>query len=56
MLFRGIDADDRENWTEASERTKDSVDFWRDVVGIDVERVQDAKLFRVIEWGGMEVR
>ncbi|RXW18594.1 hypothetical protein EST38_g7259 [Candolleomyces aberdarensis] len=56
MLFRGVDGDSLDIWAEASERTKDAVEFWKDVVGIDVDRLQDASLFRVVEWGGMEVR
>ncbi|RXW15280.1 hypothetical protein EST38_g10574 [Candolleomyces aberdarensis] len=56
MLFRGVDRDDLEIWAEASERTKDAVEFWKDVVGIDVDKLQDASLFRVVEWGGMEAR
>ncbi|RXW12321.1 hypothetical protein EST38_g13533 [Candolleomyces aberdarensis] len=56
MLFRGVDGDNLDIWAEASVRTKDEVEFWKDVVGIDVDRLQDASLFRVVEWGGMEVR
>ena len=34
---------------------EEDVTFWRDVVGIDVKAAQDVSLFRVLEWGGMEV-
>ncbi|RXW11895.1 hypothetical protein EST38_g13961 [Candolleomyces aberdarensis] len=56
MLFKGVEEEDLEIWAEASEKTRIAVDFWKDVVGVDVDRLQDASLFRVIEWGGMEVR
>ncbi|RXW11894.1 hypothetical protein EST38_g13960 [Candolleomyces aberdarensis] len=56
MLFRGVSENDLEAWVEARERTKDAVEFWKDVVGVDVDKIGDASLFRVIEWGGMEVR
>jgi hypothetical protein len=29
--------------------------WWADVVGVDLARAGDAALFRVLEWGGMEV-
>jgi hypothetical protein len=31
------------------------VAWWVDVVGVDLVRVGDETLFRVLEWGGMEV-
>jgi hypothetical protein len=34
---------------------EDGVDWWKAVVGIDMERALDTRLFRVLEWGGMEV-
>ncbi|KAG2335785.1 hypothetical protein BDR05DRAFT_1001911 [Suillus weaverae] len=36
-------------------REKD-VAWWADVVGVDLARASDMALFRVLEWGGMEVR
>ena len=56
MLFRGIDETELGLWDEARERKETSVEFWKDVVDVDIERLQDASLFRAIEWGGMEVR
>jgi ubiquitin C len=56
MLFRGVDEGDLALWVEASERKNDPVDFWRDVVGVEVDRLQDASVFRMLEWRGMEVR
>jgi hypothetical protein len=56
MLFRGVDEENLELWDEARERANDAVGFWKKVAGIDVDKLQDASLFRVIEWGGMEVR
>jgi len=56
MLFRGVDARDLDIWSEAEQRTKDmDVDAWRSIVGIDVEGMISEELFRVLEWGGMEV-
>ena len=54
MVFCGVEDDIRE-WTSAVERAEEDVMFWRDVVGIDVKAAQDVSLFRVLEWGGMEV-
>ncbi|KAJ2912266.1 hypothetical protein MD484_g8146, partial [Candolleomyces efflorescens] len=56
MLFKGVDETELRLWEEARERKEVSVEFWKDVVGADVEKLQDASLFRVIEWGGMEIR
>ena len=37
-------------------RAGDDVGFWRDVVGVESsERQKDQTLFRVLEWGGMEI-
>ncbi|KAF5310417.1 hypothetical protein D9611_012282 [Ephemerocybe angulata] len=43
MLFKGI------------ERSAVDVSRWAGAVGVDSERMNDAGLFRVIEWGGREV-
>ena len=55
MLFRGIKESDLGEWNAAAGRAQESVAFWRDVVGVDVEAALDDSLFRVLEWGGMEV-
>ncbi len=45
-------------WEQASARVTemDGAMFWADVVGVDGVRAADRRLFRVLEWGGMEVR
>jgi hypothetical protein len=56
MLFQKVDESDLAQWVKASERAKDSVSFWRTVVGVkDKEAQEDKKVFRVLEWGGMEI-
>jgi hypothetical protein len=55
MLFKGVSCEDLGRWTNAIARAQESVDLWRDVVGIaDLNRLGDKSLFRVLEWGGME--
>lgn len=49
MLFKGVSE------TAAWEGSKDRDVDWAKVVGVDVERALDGRLFRVLEWGGMEV-
>ncbi|KAH6904692.1 hypothetical protein BKA70DRAFT_528514 [Coprinopsis sp. MPI-PUGE-AT-0042] len=56
MLFRGVEDSDLEYWRAAMQKADDSAELWSDVVGIDKARVLDSSAFRVIEWGGMEVR
>lgn len=60
MLFKGIDRPFEEpgEWYEAEERTSRDVYWWRDVVGLHGEAgglMRDESLFRVLEWGGMEI-
>ena len=52
MLFRGVAEDDVGEWKDARARVAD-VD-WVDVVGVS-PAAQDTSLFRVLEWGAMEV-
>ncbi|KAI0719185.1 hypothetical protein C8T65DRAFT_637119 [Cerioporus squamosus] len=52
MLFRGVAAEDVDEWSGASERVG-SVD-WVKVVGVAPSAL-DARRFRVLEWGAMEV-
>ncbi|KAK4687810.1 hypothetical protein P7C73_g2300, partial [Tremellales sp. Uapishka_1] len=55
MLFRGIDSLDP--WEEANKRAMDGIIDWRAVVGVaDEARQNDTQLFRVLEWGGMEIK
>ena len=55
MLFRGIKESELGEWNAAAGRANEDVAFWRDSVGVDVEAALDDSLFRVLEWGGMEV-
>lgn len=36
-------------------KVSSGVEWWKDVVGADIERASDVSLFRVLEWDGMEV-
>ena len=56
MLFKGIREDEASGWEEARCRGLIGVD-WKAVVGVDekVGKLADSSLFRVLEWGGMEV-
>ncbi|KAI0246381.1 hypothetical protein BJV78DRAFT_1255092 [Lactifluus subvellereus] len=60
MLFRGVAAADVELWQSASAlaptvAAPDGATSWARVVGVEAERASDRALFRVLEWGGMEV-
>lgn len=55
MLFKGVQEEGLGRWPEALARVAQDVSMWREIVGIDAERALDSKLFRVLEWGGMEV-
>ncbi|KAI0265637.1 hypothetical protein BC834DRAFT_877926 [Gloeopeniophorella convolvens] len=56
MLFRGVPADELGLWDAARARAAEDAALWAGVVGIDAARASDPALFRVLEWGGMEVR
>ncbi|KAF5371803.1 hypothetical protein D9758_003454 [Tetrapyrgos nigripes] len=56
MLSRGILEEDIENWAEAMDRATEDVTRWQDIVGVDESKMLDPKLFRVLEWGGMEIK
>ena len=60
MLFRGVSVGDLGLWEAATARATATAGvgatFWMDVVGVDAVRAADSGLFRVLEWGGMEVR
>ncbi|KAJ6495518.1 hypothetical protein DFH09DRAFT_1448658 [Mycena vulgaris] len=51
MVFKGVAADTA---AECRRSTADP-ERWQAVVGVDLERALDPTLFRVLEWGGMEV-
>jgi len=55
MLFTGVDEELLPQWPQAQERACHSADFWKDVAGVDCMCSLDESLFRVLEWGGMEV-
>ncbi|TFK53741.1 hypothetical protein OE88DRAFT_1626659 [Heliocybe sulcata] len=55
MLFKGIDQESLRDWSAAQDKAKEDVQWWRDIVGVDLDKAGDGKLFRVLEWGGMEV-
>ena len=55
MLFRAVgEREAGEAWAAARERAEEGVD-WARVVGVDAQRMADPGLFRVLEWGAMEV-
>jgi hypothetical protein len=55
MLFKGVDEKELESWAEARIKAGDNPNVWRDIVGVNVEKAGNVGLFRVLEWGGMEV-
>ena len=55
MIFTGVTEEELQNWTAASCRASEDVVHWRKIVGVDLERSSDNNLFRVLEWGGMEI-
>lgn len=55
MVFKGVEESELEVWPAARKRVNVDVSAWIDIVGVDVGRTVDEGLFRVIEWGGMEV-
>ncbi|ESK87665.1 ubiquitin family protein [Moniliophthora roreri MCA 2997] len=55
MLFKGVSLETG-GWDAASQRADLDPVLWRDVVGVDIEKIWDDGLFRALEWGGMEVR
>jgi hypothetical protein len=60
MLFRGVTPSDMGLWEQAATRATAAEDggaaFWARVVGVDSVRASDPALFRVLEWGGMEIK
>jgi len=58
MLFRGVSKGDLGLWDQAAARAtaEDGATFWTQVVGVDAVRACDGGLFRVLEWGGMEIK
>jgi hypothetical protein len=60
MLFRGVAPSDMGLWEQAATRATAVEDggaaLWARVVGVDSVRASDPALFRVLEWGGMEIK
>ncbi|QRV96134.1 ubiquitin family protein [Ceratobasidium sp. AG-Ba] len=52
MLFRGIEESNLDLWGGAVK----GVGEWKDIVGVNVQKATDTNIFRVLEWGGMEVK
>jgi hypothetical protein len=55
MLFKGIRKEHLGDWANTQMQAARDAGWWVDVVGVDPARAGDAILFRVLEWGGMEV-
>lgn len=55
MLFKGVEEDQLAAWSGARATAEKDVALWEDVVGVQLARASDTNLFRVLEWGGMEV-
>ncbi|CAE6458904.1 unnamed protein product [Rhizoctonia solani] len=51
MLFMGVEESNLGAW----EAAKVPVEEWSRIVGVDKVKAKDANLFRVLEWGGMEI-
>ncbi|KAG8681607.1 hypothetical protein FRC08_015529 [Ceratobasidium sp. 394] len=56
MLFQGVKESQLGSWAEAQVNAAKDPSVWRAVVGVDWGKAQDASLFCVLEWGGMEVK
>ncbi|KAK0437628.1 hypothetical protein EV421DRAFT_2038130 [Armillaria borealis] len=56
MLFRRVCEDELDEWEGSLSRASENVEVWKDVVGVDCDGMKDEALFRVLEWGGMEVK
>jgi len=57
MLFRGVHSNNVGLWVPAATRmaAEDGATFWLNVISVDAVCASDRMLFRVLEWGGMEV-
>jgi hypothetical protein len=57
VLFRGVHPDDVMLWVPVAARAtvEDGTTFWSNVIGVAAPCASDRMLFRVLEWGGMEV-
>jgi hypothetical protein len=56
MLFKGVEEECVETeWSDAVMCAARDVRWWQSVVGVDLDRASNPQLYRVLEWGGMEV-
>lgn len=56
MLFKGVSEENLQSeWPAATGRAVNDVNLWTGVVGVNLAQALDSQLFRVLEWGGMEV-
>jgi hypothetical protein len=55
MIFKGVEIQNIGEWMDAAKLAEVDPDMWKAVVGIDEKSAHDESLFRVLEWGGMEV-
>lgn len=56
MLFKGLKEEDVHGiWSSAMGTAHCDSARWRSIVGVDGTTLADDSLFRVLEWGGMEV-
>jgi len=55
MLFQGVNNIELDQWADAQAKASEDGAFWVNIVGVNVGHTLDKQLFRVIEWGGMEV-
>ncbi|QRV96151.1 polyubiquitin-C [Ceratobasidium sp. AG-Ba] len=56
MVFKGVEKSQLGAWSEAHTRASMNPSMWTDIVGIKLDMAKDEKLFRVLEWGGMEIK
>ncbi|KAH7925432.1 hypothetical protein BV22DRAFT_1033986 [Leucogyrophana mollusca] len=54
-LFKGVPEHELHEWPQATARGAGDVQWLTKAVGVDLDRASDTGLFRVLEWGGMEV-
>ncbi len=54
MIFQGVEESELGLWSDAQAKADDE-DRWVNIVGVDAALTMDESLFRVVEWGGMEV-
>jgi hypothetical protein len=55
MLFHCVPSDEVAHWLRAVKVFFADETHWTEVVGVDAAHASNPELFRVLEWGGMEV-